>query len=135
MGRRRMFTDTEKWCPQCKTWKVNDLFHVVSTTPSGFHSWCKECVKLKTNKTQKEDYRREWSYGVTPEKYKEMWDSQNGKCAMPKCDRPPTCIDHDHTNNKVRQLLCKGCNTALGIFKDDPEMLRDAADYVERYRG
>ena len=42
--------------------------------------------------------------------------------------------DHDHATNVVRGLLCAGCNTALGLLKDDPQRLRDLADYLDRSR-
>jgi hypothetical protein len=32
---------------------------------------------------------------------------------------------------RVPRLLCLGCNTGLGNFKDDPALLRRAADYLE----
>ena len=34
----------------------------------------------------------------------------------------------------IRGLLCKSCNHALGYMKDNPDVLRAAADYVEFYR-
>jgi hypothetical protein len=43
-------------------------------------------------------------------------------------------IDHDHETGRVRGLLCSRCNTALGYMDDDPTKLRDAADYLERWR-
>lgn len=43
-------------------------------------------------------------------------------------------IDHDHATGKVRRLLCHHCNTGLGKFFDNPEILRKAADYVEHFR-
>jgi hypothetical protein len=41
-------------------------------------------------------------------------------------------IDHCHTTGAVRGTLCHQCNTALGNFKDSPELLRRAALYVEK---
>ena len=29
-------------------------------------------------------------------------------------------------------MLCKGCNTALGKFKDSPDLLNRAIDYLKR---
>ena len=42
------------------------------------------------------------------------------------------CIDHDHETGFVRGILCSLCNTLLGHAKDDPEILRKAAEYLDR---
>lgn len=47
----------------------------------------------------------------------------------------PFRIDHCHETGIVRGLLCHPCNIAIGSMKDDPERLRAAADYVEKYRA
>lgn len=80
-------------------------------------------------------------YGITPEQHDEMLARQNGLCAI--CGNPPTGgiraasrlhIDHDHLTKRVRELLCNSCNNGLGRFRDDPVLLRMAADYIERHR-
>jgi hypothetical protein len=40
-------------------------------------------------------------------------------------------IDHDHETGKFRGMLCNSCNNGLGRFKDNPKLLRLAADYLD----
>ncbi len=42
--------------------------------------------------------------------------------------------DHDHKTGVLRGRICLDCNRGLGAFKDDPELLRAAATYIEKYR-
>ena len=73
-------------------------------------------------------------YGPTPEQYDEMFAAQNGQCLL--CGKKAKLIvDHDHETGRVRGLLCHPCNTELGAFGDDAEVLRRAADYLEVNRG
>jgi len=41
------------------------------------------------------------------------------------------CCDHNHASGKFRGWLCNRCNRVLGLLKDDPALLRRAADYLE----
>jgi hypothetical protein len=82
------------------------------------------------------------TYGMTPTQYGQILESQGGVCAI--CRQPETkCdgrtglvhnyhVDHDHISGQVRGLLCNDCNTGLGSFGDDPELLIEAASYLER---
>ena len=58
-----------------------------------------------------------------------MLAEQGGVCAICKV-APAAHVDHDHATGAVRALLCFNCNGGLGQFKDDPDLLRAAADYV-----
>lgn len=42
-----------------------------------------------------------------------------------------THIDHCHTSGRVRGVLCSKCNQGIGLFRDNPEFMRRAANYVE----
>ncbi len=42
-------------------------------------------------------------------------------------------IDHDHKTGKIRKRLCGNCNRGLGVFQENPGLLREAALYLERH--
>lgn len=39
-------------------------------------------------------------------------------------------VDHCHKTKKIRGLLCDNCNKGLGLFKDKPELLNSASEYL-----
>lgn len=81
----------------------------------------------------KRENRMAEKYGVSKEQLALMEEKQGGLCAIcGKANRSyrRLCIDHCHTSGKVRGLLCDGCNTGLGAFKDSPELLNRAISYL-----
>lgn len=74
-------------------------------------------------------------YGITLEFYRGLLASQNGVCAI--ClkvdDYYSLAVDHNHETGNVRGLLCSNCNLALGKFKDSPDLLRKAGEYLEKH--
>jgi hypothetical protein len=81
-------------------------------------------------------------YGITEADYEAMQEAQNNLCAI--CNKPqselrnkyvgsPTKrldIDHCHKTNIVRGLLCRRCNTGIGLFFESPELLNKAVEYL-----
>jgi hypothetical protein len=45
------------------------------------------------------------------------------------------CAYHDHKTNKFRGTLCRTCNSGLGMFKDDSELLSKAISYLQMKRA
>lgn len=72
-------------------------------------------------------------YGMTPETYRAMWELQRGLCANGACIRSAEYIDYDHATGKVRALLCKQCNFALGMIDDTPAIAQGLIDYLKRF--
>jgi hypothetical protein len=80
-------------------------------------------------------------YGITVEQFEELKRRQGGVCAI--CGQPETLvrqgglceltIDHDHETGQIRGLLCNNCNRAIGLLKDNTQVLRSAAAYLERF--
>lgn len=79
-------------------------------------------------------------YGITFEEATDLLASQGGCCAICKTeltldnrDKPAgdhSAIDHCHTTGRVRGILCMHCNQGLGKFRDSPENLQAAIDYL-----
>lgn len=77
-------------------------------------------------------------YGLTPEQMVERHAAQGGLCAI--CRVPVEMftgvratsgvIDHCHETGTVRGVLCSKCNVGLGSFRDRPELLEAAAQYL-----
>lgn len=99
----------------------------------------KETRKTYAQSERGKEVRRKahikYLYKVTPEEYDELLLKQDNVCAL--CLKPESivgnvlCIDHCHTTGRVRGLLCRLCNSALGKFKDDKEILQRALNYLE----
>lgn len=96
-------------------------------------------------------WRIMWTkHRLTPETFDELVERQQGKCAICGTEEPggphnTWNIDHDHrccapnrSGNHcyacIRGLLCFKCNTSLGGFNDEPDLLRKAAAYVESFQ-
>jgi hypothetical protein len=74
-------------------------------------------------------------YGITLEEYEIRYKEQNGKCAICQSVHDVLHVDHDHKTKIVRKLLCRKCNTMLGLADDDPERLIEAINYLRNFYG
>ena len=72
--------------------------------------------------------------GMSLEQFDEMLERQGGVCAI--CDQPESIkgsslsVDHCHHSGKIRGLLCRNCNSAIGKLKDDPNLIESALEYL-----
>jgi hypothetical protein len=130
--------------------------------PEKMQEYRKRCYSKPEQKTKRRAWERKWrqeyrikhpkrsylwmrrfhlkrSFNITLEEYEGMLKAQDYKCAIcgalhAEVSRKRLQIDHCHKVDKIRALLCRGCNSALGYAKDDPNILRKAADYIEHYK-
>lgn len=148
----------EKRCQKCDELKSVKEFWKNKRRKDGFHNWCKSCGKKqnstysKLNRSKLQTYKRKWNrehpeylrkvnlkkYGLSLEQYDEIFEVQDGVCAI--CgginkDGRRLMVDHNHSDNRVRGLLCSNCNTALGLLGDSVEIFLSAAMYLERTNG
>lgn len=87
------------------------------------------------NKEKKKSIIMKNEYGITLEEYNLMFEAQGGKCKI--CGvhqtqiKKPLHIDHCHSKLHVRGLLCQHCNSGLGFFRDNIEVMQLAIKYLE----
>lgn len=129
-----------KTCSRCLVEKPLEDFYLVKRTGKPLAA-CKRCT-CESSKVWREanpelfrqTIRKNWlrrQYGITVEEYDVLSASQNNCCAI--CGETPPGnlhVDHDHETGDVRGLLCRQCNTGLGLFREDVALLRKATDYL-----
>ena len=78
-------------------------------------------------------------YGITEEKFEQMWAEQEGCCKIcgtamerqaEKRQSNECVIDHDHETDEVRGLLCRACNAGIGLLNEDVSKLEAAIRYL-----
>lgn len=123
-------------CNKCGKEKDSSEFYIKKN--GKVHSYvCKECVKERykqwrnNNLSQSSETKRKYMllkrYDITIEEYEEMFNRQEGKCAICGIHENDTkpgpfgikrlCVDHDHNTGEVRKLLCNNCNSRLGWYE------------------
>lgn len=114
-----------KTCKSCNQSKPREEFSKALHRKDGLQDKCKPCQM---------DCYRERTYGQS---------LQSGTCdicgAEKSSDGRQLSQDHCHESGANRGTLCSGCNTGLGLFKDNPQILKKAASYLtywnEKFNG
>ncbi len=142
-------------CTKCLTTKPLTDFPPNKRYKSGRHSWCKPCKASleRASSTPERTERRKRTdttarlrrHGLTREQHDFMLMVQDWCCAVCKQELPPEPephIDHDHRccpsgkrtcGRCNRGLLCARCNPAIGLLRDDPEILKAAIEYLNSW--
>jgi Recombination endonuclease VII len=139
-----------KECRKCGTVKDRSEFSKARDGKYGpvLKSYCKCCESaaalqwFRDNAERSAETKRRWNlhklYGITPEAYDALLAEQGGVCAI--CKRPERAqrlgrplqmpVDHCHATGRLRGILCHACNRAIGLLRDDVEVLREAIAYL-----
>jgi len=138
------------YCTKCRKDKDVSEFRERKSLKRGYHSWCKECEKIASKKRYKPKPKKKrqpynkhkalirmlkYRYNLTYDEYVELYNKQNGKCAICKTSKQlgsnsGLLVDHCHKTNKVRGLLCNNCNSGIGKLQDDINILYSAIKYL-----
>jgi len=82
----------------------------------------------------RENNRLKKKYGITILEYEALYEEQQGLCAScgdPMWGKPH--LDHDHATGNLREMLCRGCNVALGMLQDKPEKILRLHSYLVKH--
>jgi hypothetical protein len=129
---------TLKLCPSCMKDLPLIAFPKAFKRPTGRASHCRDCRKSRypyKPKAHKIAHLRN-RYGLEWEDYLDLYEGQNKVCAICQTSlvlENDAHVDHCHKTNKVRGLLCFLCNSGIGKLRDNPDLLRRAAEYVEKH--
>lgn len=145
--RNRDIPSGHQRCSTCQEVLAFSHFCKAKSSYTGYNYRCKPCQKISTvvrRVTRKKTNQPVVHLlGLTQDEYNRKFEAQGGVCAI--CGQPETgtagvyktprriSIDHNHDTGQIRDLLCYQCNSGLGYFKDNPELLEKAANYLKRW--
>lgn len=109
-----------------------------SHTKESWAEYMREYRRSNPERVRGHDLKKR--FGISVEDYQRMLDEQQGVCKI--CEQPEVkldhrtklprrlAVDHCHKTGRVRALLCSDCNTAIGLLKEDVELMKKAIEYV-----
>ena len=127
-----------KQCSRCGEEKPKAEFPVRNKAKGTVFAACKQCTRLQqdhwrhANKEVVNKKALARNVGLTLDQYNAL---DLSSCAVCRGQLNSTTnkafLDHDHATGLFRGVLCRGCNSALGFARDNPETLRALALYLE----
>lgn len=135
-------TGATRKCNKCNEVLPVTDFHIQSgknTNHYRFNSPCKFCAHVGRNINYHKAYQRKLKYNLTQEDYDLKLKEQNYSCAIcdiHKDDYPKEfSVDHCHKTGKVRALLCTQCNSGIGFFRENINVMKKAIGYLKKYKN
>lgn len=131
-------------CKSCKNkrykiWRNKNLDHIRKLNREHV-AYRKKYYQTPEIKLKHRKRYIERTFNISYDVYEKMLLDQNEVCAI--CKRPETSskckylsIDHCHTTNAIRGLLCVSCNRGIGMFWDNIELLKTAITYLNKNKN
>lgn len=99
-------------------------------------------IYVKKNRAKIRASGRRYEYNITEEQYQSKFLEQDSKCGICKKKSSLLVVDHNHLccsqrrtcGNCNRGLLCRSCNTLIGLAEESKEILNNAIEYLQKYK-
>lgn len=115
-----------KLCYRCDMYMHEKYFQKSKSMSDGLSKYCKICT-VSSN------------HGLTRDMFDKIIIDQSGLCKICLRQLKAPTIDHDHNccggtyscGYCVRGIICRDCNSAIGLAGDSPETLNRMAQYID----
>jgi hypothetical protein len=91
-------------------------------------------AKAYDAKRNKDGWHLKRRYGITLDQFNRLLAAQGGHCVFCEATKEKSghrlAVDHDKKTGRVRGILCRRHNSALGTLGDTPEALEKVMEYL-----
>lgn len=146
--KRRLLTINGKKCPKCSKFKFRKDYYLHNNRADGLQIYCKRCTQIdkRVQKVKYNEVMRRWynnkgykkqaadRYGISINDYELLLEACGNRCQIclkENANNRRLSVDHNHETGVIRGVLCINCNSALGLFRDSPELMELAIKYLK----
>lgn len=137
---KKLLSGLRSRCKRCDTEIAKEIYRRKSR---GLPLISETKVNIHPGKLGSKEYVRsaalKQNYNITKDDYDKLYNKQKGRCEICKTHQSDLnktlSVDHNHSNNKIRGLLCQNCNSVLGLCKEDVDILLNTIDYIHKYNS
>jgi len=149
---KKGFFKHESKCKQCKSKKYSSPVSVICKNGVAVQRICNHCKKMlflnhfnnsknrflnkesicRVCKKEKRLFRK---YNLTISSKAKLLKKQKYKCCScnKTLDMKTSCVDHNHSTDKIRGLLCRPCNAAIGLLGDENKIVLNCLTNMRSY--
>jgi len=119
-----------KTCSICKQELPLSNFHkrTYASGNIGYQNKCRKCSTTVRKDYYKPHEKTRQKLKISEEQFNDLMKNEN--CQICDAELTKKCIDHCHSTNKIRGVLCNNCNTALGLVGDNVDTLHKMINYL-----
>lgn len=121
-----------KRCRMCRTERELNEYHKDKDRRDGLSDVCRDCKRERWRRYSRGN--KNSNYNLRRGELQALKEACGNRCQG--CNKEGDLfIDHDHSDGSTRGLLCRGCNSALGMVYDSASTLCCLATYIDNHNA